>query len=219
MELLLAAWEIYLSEAGDGEAFVTAVGYVIGKYFENVTIEAADIISNYYMKCAIKASDSIKAYSKICGGVVYAGKKIETVDIGNRNGAFTKVTLGNVRQQNVQHKFRQDMEEMDKQIRLLNEALDDMKNRFEPEVLNTMPMFLKLENAIFTKETEKKSLISSMAEVTRQQQQLNNAVLRIKGMMYDGTSVEINDGKLDNVPLSKVELVNRNHSIDVIQHK
>ena len=38
-------------------------------------------------------------------------------------------------------------------------------------------------------------------------------------MMYDGTSVEINDGKLDNVPLSKVELVNRNHSIDVIQHK
>ena len=204
---------------GDGEAFVTAVGYVIGKYFENVTIEAADIISNYYMKCAIKASDSIKAYSKICGGVVYAGKKIETVDIGNRNGAFTKVTLGNVRQQNVQHKFRQDMEEMDKQIRLLNEALDDMKNRFEPEVLNTMPMFLKLENAIFTKETEKKSLISSMAEVTRQQQQLNNAVLRIKGMMYDGTSVEINDGKLDNVPLSKVELVNRNHSIDVIQHK
>lgn len=199
---------------GNGEAKFTALNMIAGKFFENVTIDAEDIIGNHFMKCCLEARRNIISYTKIWGGVIYAGKKIDAFDIGNRNYVFTQVTLGFNRKEE-RYKYMDELREADKQIGLLKNAMEDMKKRFKPEVRNAMPMFLKLENAVYTKEQEQKEIYKKIEAFDEQNKKLKDSTLRVHGTLYDGTVVIINDDKLEGRTLNNVGISNHDHEMKI----
>ncbi len=201
---------------GNGEAVFSALGMVAGKFFENVTINADEIIGNHFMKCVLKATDKITSYTKICGGVVHAEKQVEAVDIGNRNYIFTQISLGRT-EKTERFEGMDEIREVDKQLGMLQNALDDMKKGFNPEVRNTMPMFLKLENAVYTKTNEQKKLYKKLEEFEQKNKKLKNSKLIVHGTMYEGTVVAINDDRLEGRVLSNVIISNPDHELCIEQ--
>lgn len=199
---------------GNGEASFSAFGMVAGKFFESVTINANEIIGNHFMKCCLKATDKIISYTKICGGVVSAGKSVEAVDIGNRNYIFTQVSLGNTKKEE-RFDCMDEIREVDKQLSMLQNALDDMKKRYRPEVRNAMPMFLKLENAVYTKSNEQKELYKQLEAFDEKNRKLKDSKLIVHGIMYEGTVVMINDDKLEGRKLSNVIISNPDHEMRI----
>lgn len=199
---------------GNGEASFSAFGMVAGKFFESVTIDAGEIIGNHFMKCCLKASDRIISYTKICGGVISAGKSVEAVDIGNRNYIFTQITLGNSRKEE-RFECMDEIREVDKQLGMLQNALEDMKKRYRPEVRNAMPMFLKLENAVYTKSNEQRELYRQLEAFDEKNKKLKDSKLIVHGTMYEGTVVMINDDKLEGRKLSNVIISNPDHEMRI----
>lgn len=199
---------------GNGRAAFYALGMVAGKFFEGVNINASVIIGNHFMKCGLTASDRIISYTRICGGTVSAVKSVEALDIGNRNYIFTQISLGNTKKE---ESFEQmdEIREVNKQLVMLKNALDDMKKRFEPEQRNAMPLFLKLENAVYTKGLEQKELYDKLEEFRNKNKQQKNSKLIVHGTMYEGTVIIINDDRLENRKLSDVIISNPDHEMNI----
>lgn len=192
---------------GNGEASFSALGMVAGRFFEGVTINAKEIIANHFMKCCLNATERVVSYTKIWGGIVYAGKSVEAGDIGNRNYIFTQITLGNSKKEE-RFEYMDEIRELDKQLGLLQNALNDMKKRYKPEIRNAMPMFLKLENAVYTKGNEQKELYKQLEAFDEKNRQLRDSKLIVHGILYEGTTVIINEGKLEGRKLSNVIISN-----------
>lgn len=101
-ELRVAACEgvdIILKEGTNagGRGLLKAGGNVMGKFFENATIEAGGSVkANYCLNSNIVAGRNIiisGRYGMITGGNAYAGSKIESYNIGNAAGTAHNINI------------------------------------------------------------------------------------------------------------------------------
>ena len=204
---------------GNDVGKITAGGNTYGRFFENVSICAENIRSNYFFRCELFATRFIRNDGRngsMAGGSVYAGVGIDAVNIGNRNGIVTIIKVG-LTEKNIDRDDTSKLKEADKQISILKNAMEELKKKFPPEVRNAMPAFLKIENAIYTKEEEKKQLLFSIAEQEKKREKLRKAYLKVDGIMYDGTIVQINDAKYESGIQKSVLLKSEKHKM-TIQH-
>lgn len=168
---------------------------VIGRFFENVTINAENIMANYFFKCSLHANRGIFSYGNagaIAGGNIFAGMIIETANVGNKNGIATQIKMG-YDKKDEDLAATDELKEVESQLVILNNAMEQYRKLYPPEIRNSMVMFLKIENAVYTKEMQKKKVLEHIDKLNKDKLECKQAYLKIVGNLYEGTTVTINN--------------------------
>lgn len=203
---------------GNGQGKLVAGDSVQGRFFENISIEAEKIASNYFLLCNLRARKSVEAFSSIAGGNVYAGYSIKAKDIGNKNGIETVLKAGTEGKPQ-ENDYAEQLKEADRQLLILNNALEEYRRKYPPEVRNAMPIFLKVEDAVYAKKTQRQEIDRKIKQLEKERQRLREASLKVRGTLFEGTTVTINDAKFEVSTLKNVELKNEKHHMTVFHNE
>lgn len=180
---------------------------LMARFLEGATVYTGGSVKvNYCMNCHIKAETSIEVSGMIAGGVSYAGGKINASDIGNYTGLRTVIQVG----QNEEFIKREALlngkiNEVEDELKLLQRAFEDFQ-KYPVEVRNTHPIFLKLDDAIYTKKTEIEQLLEAKESMRKYKERFVNANVEVRGTIYEGSKVEINGVSWKAKTVSRVTL-------------
>lgn len=181
---------------GGREGSVDAKKNVTGGFFESVRVRAGeDILANYCLNCELYAKGNITLSGRrgtLAGGKAYAGKGITAYRIGNDTDIRTEITLG-VNEEIIQKKrnLEKALSDNRKETQILRNAYMDFERKYTPEVRNTMELYMKLENAVYTKEKQAEQLMRMSDEVNAGIEVMEKAQAVIPGTLYGGTVVWI----------------------------
>lgn len=195
---------------GQGTGILSAGGDIQGRFFENICISAGKIASNYYFRCRLEASESVTAYGtngSLAGGSVYAADFISVGCLGNRAGIDTNVQLG-IRRDMEDKSISGELREVDSQLLILTNALEDYRRKYPPEQRNAMEIFLKIENAVYTKRLEKNKLLAKLERLERRRKRADKAYLKVSGRLYEGCLIRINDASYSGGLMESVVMRN-----------
>lgn len=195
---LEAGGDIILREGANagGRGYIKAHGDVMGKFFENACIEAGGSIkANYCLNSNIVAGQNIIISGKfgmLTGGNSYAGKTIESYNIGNAAGIATSLSIGKpdnlaARMKNVEER----MKSVSRELQMLNNIYDEFREKMEPEIRNANPVYLKVENAIYTKDKEMSELKALKEQIIKTEELYERGKVVVNGTIYQGTTVYI----------------------------
>ena len=181
---------------GMGEGSIEAAKNVEGKYFKGIAIKAGEKIrANFCLNCHLRSEgDIVISGSKgvLAGGIAQAIKGIYTQQLGNRAQIKTMVRLGiNDEILLEQRMIEQRMLKVQGELATLGSAFIDFQHKYPPEVRNAMEIYIKLENAIYTKELEQEKLLNRKAQLQNTIQQMQGADAYIRGQLFEGSIFEI----------------------------
>lgn len=178
-----------MNSAGHGS--ITSEKSIVSRFFEAVKVEAKeDIQVNKSLNSQLYAEGMIISSSTIAGGVAGAEKGFRVKNVGNGVGLHTalKVGFGEQMQEKI-HKLNTKLYEAEQELRMLQNSYMEILSKYPPEVRNGMELFLKLENAIFTK---KKQIEELKIVIDKCYEKIKDAKVIIGGRAFEGTVVEIN---------------------------
>lgn len=166
---------------------VTAKEGVVSKFFESVIVLCdGDIEVTNSVNSLLRAKGFIKSSRSIIGGKAFASKGYKVYNLGNEAGTATQVQIG-VDQDTIDKigEISEKLKENAKQLMLLDNSLKEMRLKYPPEVRNTMPLYQKIDNAIFT-------INKQQEELKNERERLNLSILftREATMNIDGTAFE-----------------------------
>ena len=201
-----------------GRGFLRANGDVMGMFFESARVWAGGKVSaNYCLRSEIHAGTRIEISGRngvLAGGLAQAQNLIQATNIGNEASLATRLVLGD-KDKNVQ--MQVDLQGREKkasqELRLLLNAYQEFRKKFEPVIRNVHPTYLKLEDAIYTKKTELEELKKRKDAVEKEQKKQKSAKVVVTGNLYSGVSVEINGVIWRSEPMRNVYLVSRGNRI------
>lgn len=220
--VLEAGGDIILREgnnAGLGKhSYIKAGNDVMGKFFENATVIAGhDMKANYCLNSNVTAEGNVEIAGNIgtlAGGVITAGDTVKSHDIGNAAGISTSIVVG--RQEKycqkkamLDEKFR----ELENELKLLRNAYKEIKSKYTAEERNNNPLYLKVENAIYTKETELKDMFRLQEQLKEEEGRLKLARIIVKGTIYQGVKVSINGSTMNVRQVGNVTLRQRDGAV------
>lgn len=174
-----------------GKGFIRAEGDVVSKFFESVKVYAkGNIQTNNSLNSELFAEGKIEVINTIAGGKVQSKTEIKTYDAGNRVGIATNLAI-TVSEETKRVKFltEEEIKKVTGELTTLKSSYEDFQAKYPPEIRNTMDIFLKLENAIFTKEKQMKELLEKLTALDEEIKELDLAQVVIKGNAYEGVSV------------------------------
>ena len=212
---LEAGGDIILRQGNNaaGRGQIRAGGSVRGKFFEQANVVAGkDIYANYCMNSMLDAGGAIEISGRngnIVGGVARAAGSIQAIDIGNAAGTKTKLVLGRRKGiGDLEIVLGANMHKVGEELQLLQNAYQEMRRKYPPEQRNLNPVFIKVENALYTKQRQLKKLQAQKEAIEAQKKEANAARVVASGTIYDGVAVEINGvswnaGKASDVILQK----------------
>lgn len=180
-----------------GTGMIRAEKNVHGKFFEAVHVYAGENIqANYCLNCELYAEGSVHilgAKGIMAGGLIQSLKGIVTYNVGNRAGIPTYLKLGiNEGFVKEQNSYDRQIREASKELSILGNAYVEMQHKYPPEIRNTMEMYLKLENAIFTVNKKLEEIHNRKGQLEEKLEGTKDVKAVIKGTLYEGTTVEIN---------------------------
>lgn len=184
-----------MNASGNGR--ITAGGNIEGKFFEATVLKAGnDIHANYCMNCEAHADGEMVIFGRngsVVGGAVYAVKQLRTQNIGNRAGILTRINVG------VSDKMRKEQREVEEKLRdnkmelmILQNAQADFQEKYPAEVRNTMEMYIKIDNAIFTKNKIIEDLTVRKEAVEKNIANTMNSNIVCSGDLFEGVLIDIN---------------------------
>lgn len=185
---------------GSGSGSVTAEKDIQGKFFESARLRAEENIhANYCLNSELYAGREIVVSGNegvIAGGSAYAGRVLNVYDAGNHVGLPTFVRLGTneqilAKQQEIETREAEILKEMN----ILGNAYLEMNRKYAPEIRNTMDLYLKVENAIYTKEREMEKVTKDKLQLEEIMKNIHDAEAVIRGTVYEGTVLEINGSR------------------------
>lgn len=187
-----------------GNGYIRAGKSAIGKFFEAVQVYASENIqADYFLNCNLFAENMIIASGKIAaimGGMAYAALGFRIFDAGNRAGIITHLKMGiSDHMQEKQRDLDNKMKEANKELSILGNAYIDFQRKYEPEIRNSMEMYLKIESAIFTVENKLADLYEQKTKADADIMKVERACAVVKGKIHNGTSLEV-DGLRWNSP-------------------
>ena len=129
----------------------------------------------------------------LVGGEVSAGTEILAYQIGNEMGLATKLCL-RTRDDVLKDEavILQEEEKNRHELVLLQNAYQDFRRKHPEEVRNVNPVYLKLEDAIYTKKLEQKMIADKKKELEKRKKKTKNHRIVAMGTMYSGVDVDIN---------------------------
>lgn len=207
-----------------GNGYLKADKKVVGKFFEAVKVYAGEEISaNYCLNCDLYSEGKIHISGRsgtIAGGISRALNGLIAYNVGNHVGLSTRIILGI---NEVILKRRKDIEaeikETKRELTILTNAYEDMQKKFAPEVRNTMEFYLKIENAIYTKEKQQEDLMEEKVKMEELMDEYAHARATIDGMLYEGVMFEVNGLQWKSKQeMRKVTIRKSNNKITVYSH-
>ena len=129
----------------------------------------------------------------LVGGEVTAGTEIRAYQIGNEMGLATRLYLHTTEDVvKDEANLLEKEEKVNHELTLLQNAYQDFRKKYTEEVRNVHPVYLKLEDAIYTKELEQKMIADKKKELEKRKKKTQNYRIVAMGTMYSGVDVEIN---------------------------
>lgn len=206
-----------------GRGFLRANGDVMGMFFESARVWAGGKVrANYCLRSEIHAGNRIEISGRngvLAGGLAQAQNLIQATHIGNEVGLSTRLVLGNKdKSTQIQVDLQGREKKVSQELRLLLNAYQEFRKKFEPVIRNVHPTYLKLEDAIYTKKTELEEIRKRKEAVEKEQKKLKSAKVVVTGNLYSGVSVEINGVIWRSEPMQNVYLVSRGNRIGSVRN-
>lgn len=180
-----------------GNGYLKAGRDVFGSFFENTTVAAGkDIKANYCLNSELHAGNTIEINGKngmLAGGYACAAMNISAFYVGNDAGTVTKIKLGSYDSFIAEmSQLAERMEIVDNELLLLKNACYDFQRKYSVEQRNSNPVYLKLIDAIYTKEMESGKLHKRRLELESDKKKSDRAKAVVKGTVFPGTIMDIN---------------------------
>lgn len=196
---LEAGGDIILKKGNNagGSGDIRAEKDVYGNFFENARVTAGENIrANYCLNSELHAGNSIEIMGKngmLAGGSTYAAMCIKAYNIGNEAGIATKLKLG---RRGGFAAYEAELAEresaVDNELLLLKNAYYEFQRKYSADKRNSNPIYLKLEDAIYTKEMEIGKLYEERAQFENDKKKFDMAKAVVKGTIFPGASIDIN---------------------------
>ena len=181
---------------------------VMAKFLEGVMcITDGDIEVNTSVNSMLRARGRIISNKAIIGGKAFASHGYKVFNLGNDAGTATQIQIGI--DQEIIDKVQEIIDkqkENQKQLMMLDNSMKELKLKYPPEVRNEMPLFKKIDNAIFT-------INQQQEELTRQRESYNREILysrectvRIDGVAHEGTVCLVHKARWEAAGERRVEL-------------
>ncbi len=194
--------EVFLRKGvnGNGSGKIEAGGNVVGQFFEDVQIVSeGDIVGQYCMNCIIHTEGKLILAGKkglLIGGTTRAAKGVIAYNIGNKNNLRTVVNVG-IGQDVIRQlqKIDKDIENVNRELSILGHSKYEFQNKYAPEVRNTMEIYLKIEDAIYTKELQLKNLNEEKEQIESNMQQMKGSKIKVEGTLFEGAEITVDNVK------------------------
>lgn len=208
---------------GGGTGSISAGGSVEGKFFESVSVKAGSSISvNYSLNSNLYSEDTITVFGNkglVIGGTIFAARDIKVSSLGNETGLRTVVRMGiSEAMKKEQRNIDDHMVELDNKLKVLMKGQKDFRDKYPPDIRNTMDIYIKIENAIFTLEKEKDEYKEKKDKLLRQIANTADAMLTVTGELYDNILVEIDGRKLVSTRAKNVTIKKVDNRIGIFQN-
>lgn len=209
---------------GYKDATIRAKKNVIGPDFELVEIYASQkIIGNKFKNCILYAQGQVKTVGQdgmIAGGSICAENGIKTVNLGTQERIPTFIKIGKIeRFKQRENNYNSIIRDVSQELFTLQNALKEFQKRFSPELRNKMEMYLKIENAIYTKEREMENILKQKHDLLEEIQKSETACVEITNILYEGVTVEIDGTKYQSQKTKGVILQKNGKVIDEVYVK
>lgn len=201
-----------MNAAGNGS--LRAGKNIVGKFFEAVRVYAPESIqANYCLNSELYTEGKVTvsgANGSLVGGTVCAVRGLTAYNVGNRAGIATWLKLGvNEILLKKQRALEMQIEEVNKELRILQNAYVDFRTKYPPEVRQSMKIYLKIESAIFTKEKQMDTLCHEKMDLEERFQKVRDAKAVISGSCCEGVVMEIsglrwNARNIQNVTVQRI---------------
>lgn len=166
------------------------------KELGNGKVEVTNIILRKGNNPRNRGHISAGKMGKIVGGITQAGQKLEVYDLGNKARLRTEVYVGREDKYiNDKNQLVLQMKSVGKELSLLRSAYQNFQKRYMPEERNVNPMYLKVEDAIYTKELEMKEIQKKDVYLDEEIEKSKHAKLIVKGTIYQGVKIDVNGAR------------------------
>lgn len=206
---------------GYKDATIRAKKNVFGPDFELVEIYASQkIIGNKFKNCILYAQGQVKTVGQdgmITGGSICAENGIKTVNLGTQERIPTFIKIGKIeRFKQRENNYNSIIRDVSQELFTLQNALKEFQKRFSPELRNKMEMYLKIENAIYTKEREMENILRQKHDLLEEIQKSETACVEITNILYEGVTVEIDGTKYQSQKTKGVILQKNGNTIQEV---
>ncbi|MCH5270202.1 MAG: DUF342 domain-containing protein [Lachnospiraceae bacterium] len=203
-----------------GKGYIRAAGDIVSKFFESTKVYAGgNIQANNCLHSELFAEGKIEVMNTIVGGKVESKTEIQTYDAGNRVGVATSlaITIGDEAKR---ERFRteEEIKKVAGELETLKKSYEDFQAKYAPEIRNTMDIFLKLENAIFTKEKQSKELEEKIMALDEDLKKLDLTQIVIKGNAYEGVAFAMKGIGWKPANLYNVTVKLKNNRLEIINN-
>lgn len=208
---------------GDGRGRLEAKGSIMGKFFERSDVKAGKHIhANYCLNSVLWAGGKIEIAGKngsLAGGSAYAAQGINACNIGNAAGIRTGISVGGdelfLAEINM---LEEKLHSSQRELFLLKNAYEDFRRKYAPEVRNSNPVYLKIEDSIYTKNLEIDKLSKRREELQKERDNVDQVKIVIRGILYQGVLVNINGSKWNSKTIKTIILKKKDGAISVFRN-
>lgn len=198
-----------------GTGLIVAKGSVEAKFFESANIKAGrNITANYCLNSNVYSEDSISIFGSkglILGGKVFAANDIKVANLGNESGTRSIIKLGisDVMKEE-QKKVDNKLVDLNNKLLILKKGQKDFQDKYSAEIRNSMEMYIKIENALFTLHQEEEELVERREKIMRQIMATADAMITVTNNLFENIIIQIDDRKIlstrtNNVTVKKIE--------------
>ena len=176
---------------------IKAGNNIEGSFFESVNAKAGGNIKvSYCLKSNVECEGVLEVAGRkgsLIGGSTFAGLAIKVNEVGNDSNVktFLKVGVSNeiIKRQII---INNQMKKIDKELETLDTAYQDLEKLYPVETHAEIDMFGKIDNARIAKKEIRKILEEELAEIETKMEEAKQAVVEMKGAVYEGVVVEVN---------------------------
>ncbi len=203
---------------GAGIGVIEAGGSVMGQFFESTRVIARGDMSAYYcLNCEVWIEGSLSIFGKkgmLAGGSVRAARGITSYTVGNKAKIATVLNVGvDSKILNELWQLEGKIEGVNKELAILTRSYMDFKKKYAPEIRNTMQLYLKIEDAIYTKELQRKELTAQKDAMEETMHEMMGAKIIVGGVLHEGTEVIIDNVRWKSFDVQDVAIRCHNKKI------
>lgn len=200
-----------------GQGKITCGKDLMARFLEGARIYSKGSVKiNYCMNCEIEAENAIEVNGMIAGGTSYAGGTINAAEIGNHTGLRTIVQVGqNEAFMKRETQLNSKIFEVEEELKLLQRSFEDFQ-KYPVEVRNTNPVYLKLDDAIYTKKSEHEKLLEARLSMSKLKERFEGAKITVRGTVHEGSIIEISGASWRAKKVSRVTLRKEGNRVAII---
>lgn len=205
---------------GAGNGFIEANGKMMCQFLEAINVVSGDnLYANYCLNCNIDVRGGVfisGGKRGIAGGTVQAVRGITTSNVGNKVGIGTTLRLGvDDKVMGEKKELTAMIDEENRELAILENSYLEYQRKYTPEVRNAMEIYMKIENAIYTKQKWLETLYKKQQELDMLIRSSTDAKIVITGTVYEGTVVLIGNAKWKASGVKDVTIQLYNNKITV----